>query len=197
MTKIGGVSADHLRSYIERIERLEEEKKARADDIKEVFAEAKWTGFDVKAMRAIIKIRKMDKADVQEQSYMINIYIEALGMFQPDLFGVGDLEDPEKSKSILFDGLKRYKTNKFSFSAGTVDVTHDWQVILLGHYTEWAREAIKENIHIGAVISVIGLGDACRVVDSVYQRRNGWAKSNFLMALDLYSRLQQWQFSGM
>jgi len=108
MANVNGVAGEHLRSFIERIERLEEEKKSLADDIKEIFAEAKGTGFDVKAMRAIIKIRKMDKADVQEQSYMINIYTEALGMFQPDLFGVGDLEDPEKSKSILFDGLKRY-----------------------------------------------------------------------------------------
>lgn len=80
MTEIGGVAADHLRSYIERIERLEEEKKAIADDIKEVFAEAKGTGFDVKAMRKIIALRKLDKADAQEQEYMIDLYKHALGM---------------------------------------------------------------------------------------------------------------------
>ena len=80
MTDFGGVAADHLRSYIERIERLEEEKKGIADDIKEVFAEAKGTGFDVKAMRAVLRLRKMDKADLQEQEYMIDLYKHALGM---------------------------------------------------------------------------------------------------------------------
>ncbi len=82
MADVGGVAADHLRSYIERIERLEEEKKALADDIREVFAEAKGTGFDVKAMRAILKLRKMDKADYQEQEYMIDLYKHALGMLE-------------------------------------------------------------------------------------------------------------------
>ena len=57
MADVGGVAADHLRSYIERIERLEEEKKGIADDIKEIFAEAKGTGFDVKAMRAVLRLR--------------------------------------------------------------------------------------------------------------------------------------------
>ena len=108
MADVGGVAGDHLKSFVERIERLAEEKKSIGDDIKAVFAEAKATGFDVKAMRAIIKIRTMDKADVQEQSYMIDIYAQALNMYQPDLFGMGDLDDPEKSKSILFDGLKQY-----------------------------------------------------------------------------------------
>ncbi|WP_169569823.1 DUF2312 domain-containing protein [Sneathiella limimaris] len=80
MADVGGVAADHLRSFIERIERLEEDKKAIADDIKEVFAEAKGTGFDVKAMRAVLRLRKMDKADYQEQEYMIDLYKHALGM---------------------------------------------------------------------------------------------------------------------
>lgn len=76
----GGIAADHLRSYIERIERLEEEKKALQDDIKEVFAEAKGTGFDVKAMREIVRLRKMDKADRTEKEYMVDLYKHALGM---------------------------------------------------------------------------------------------------------------------
>ena len=80
MADVGGVAADHLRSFIERIERLEEEKKGIADDIKEIFAEAKGTGFDVKAMRAVLRLRKMDKADLQEQEYMIDLYKLALGM---------------------------------------------------------------------------------------------------------------------
>ena len=82
MADVGGVAGDHLRSLIERIERLEEEKKSLADDIKEVFAEAKGTGFDVKAMRAILRLRKMDKADYQEQEYMIDLYKHALGMLE-------------------------------------------------------------------------------------------------------------------
>jgi len=80
MVDVGGVAADHLLSFIERIERLEEEKKALSDDLKEIFAEAKGTGFDVKAMRAILKFRKMDKAEYQEQEYMIDLYKHALGM---------------------------------------------------------------------------------------------------------------------
>ncbi|WP_334130206.1 DUF2312 domain-containing protein [Sneathiella sp.] len=80
MADVGGVAADHLRSYIERIERLEEEKKGISNDIKEIFAEAKGTGFDVKAMRVILRLRKMDKADVQEQEYMVELYRQALGM---------------------------------------------------------------------------------------------------------------------
>ena len=82
MVQAGGIAGEQLRSFIERIERLEEEKKALADDIREVFAEAKGTGFDVKAMRAILKLRKMDKADYQEQEYMIDLYKHALGMLE-------------------------------------------------------------------------------------------------------------------
>ncbi len=59
---------------------MEEEKKGIADDIKEIFAEAKGTGFDVKAMRAIIRLRKLDKAEYQEQEYMVDLYKHALGM---------------------------------------------------------------------------------------------------------------------
>ena len=60
---VGGIAGDQLRSYIERIERLEEEKAALAADIEEVFAEAKANGFDVKIMRQVLKLRKMDKDD--------------------------------------------------------------------------------------------------------------------------------------
>lgn len=80
MADVGGVSADHLRSFVERIERLEDEKRAIADDIKEIYAEAKGTGFDTKALREIVKLRRMDKADIQEQEYMLDLYKHALGM---------------------------------------------------------------------------------------------------------------------
>jgi len=68
-----------LRSIVERIERLEEEKAALAADIKEVFAEAKGQGFEVKTLRQVLKLRKMDKADRQEQEALLELYLEALG----------------------------------------------------------------------------------------------------------------------
>jgi uncharacterized protein (UPF0335 family) len=74
------VAAGQLRAFIERIERLEEEKKTISDDIKEVFAEAKGTGFDTKAMRAIIRLRKKDQAERQEEESILDLYKAALGM---------------------------------------------------------------------------------------------------------------------
>jgi uncharacterized protein (UPF0335 family) len=71
---------DQLKSFINRIERLEEEKAALAADIKEVFAEAKGTGFDVKIMRQVIRMRKLDKADFQEQEAMLDLYLTAMDM---------------------------------------------------------------------------------------------------------------------
>jgi uncharacterized protein (UPF0335 family) len=74
------VSAAQLRSFIERVERLEEEKKGIADDIKDVFGEAKSQGFDVKTMRAIIKLRALDKAKRQEAEALLDTYKSALGI---------------------------------------------------------------------------------------------------------------------
>ncbi len=74
------VAAGQLRAFIERIERLEEEKKTISDDIKEVFAEAKGTGFDTKAMRTIIRLRKKDQAERQEEEAVLDLYLAALGM---------------------------------------------------------------------------------------------------------------------
>ncbi len=73
-------TAVRLKSFIERIERLEEEKKGIADDIKDVFAEAKGTGFDVKIMRQVIRLRKMASDDRREQEELIETYMAALGM---------------------------------------------------------------------------------------------------------------------
>jgi len=75
-----GFAKEHLRSFIERIERLEEEKKALADDIREVYSEAKGTGFDTKVMRQVVRLRKMESADRQEQEAMLDLYLNALGM---------------------------------------------------------------------------------------------------------------------
>ena len=74
------VAAGQLRAFIERIERLEEEKQTIADDIKEVFAEAKGTGFDTKAMRTIIRLRKKDANERQEEEAILDLYKAALGM---------------------------------------------------------------------------------------------------------------------
>ena len=80
MAEAGGIAAGQLRSFIERIERLEEEKKGISDDIRDVFAEAKGTGFDTKVMRQVIRLRKKDKAERQEEEAILDLYLHALGM---------------------------------------------------------------------------------------------------------------------
>ena len=80
MTEVGGVAQDRLRSVIERIEKLEEEKKNISSDITDVFAEAKSAGFDTKALRAVLKLRKMNAADRDEQELLVETYTKALGM---------------------------------------------------------------------------------------------------------------------
>ena len=78
----GGVAADRLRSLVERIERLEEERKAIGDDVRDVYSEAKGVGYDVKTMRKIVSIRKMDASDRAEQETLLDTYMHALGMAQ-------------------------------------------------------------------------------------------------------------------
>lgn len=80
----GTISGEYLKQYIERIERLEEEKKAIVTDISEVFAEAKGNGFDAKIMRQVIRLRKLDKSELQEQESMLELYKEVLGMIPAD-----------------------------------------------------------------------------------------------------------------
>jgi uncharacterized protein (UPF0335 family) len=80
MADVGGIAADQLRSLIERIERLEEEKAALAADIRDVYAEAKGNGFDAKIMRQIIRLRKMEEPDREEQETLLDLYKLALGM---------------------------------------------------------------------------------------------------------------------
>lgn len=74
------VAQDQIRAFIERIERMEEEKKAIADDIKEIYAEAKGNGFDTKVLRQIVRIRKQDAAERMEQEALLELYMAALGM---------------------------------------------------------------------------------------------------------------------
>lgn len=77
---VGGIAADRLRSIVDRIERLEEERKALGEDIKDIYAEAKSAGFDVKVVRQIIRLRKQEPAEVEEQETLLDLYRRALGM---------------------------------------------------------------------------------------------------------------------
>jgi uncharacterized protein (UPF0335 family) len=79
-TKTGGIAADRLRSIVDRIERLEEERKALGGDIRDIYAEAKSAGFDVKVLRQLIRVRRQEAADVEEQETMLDVYRRALGM---------------------------------------------------------------------------------------------------------------------
>ena len=78
MADVGGIAADQLRSLIERIERLEEEKAVLATDIREVYAEAKAHGFDPKIMRQVVRLRKMEVSDRQEQEALLDLYMVAV-----------------------------------------------------------------------------------------------------------------------
>ena len=73
---------DHLKAFVERIERLGDEKKTISDDIRDVYAEAKANGFDVKALRTIVRLRKIDVAERQEQEAILDTYMHALGMIE-------------------------------------------------------------------------------------------------------------------
>src|SRR4051812_39099429 len=78
--EVGGIAADRLRSIIERVERLEEERKALGSDIKDIFAEAKSAGFDIAVLKQIIRLRKKEPAEVEEQETLLDLYRRALGM---------------------------------------------------------------------------------------------------------------------
>lgn len=78
--EVGGIDSTRLNSLIERIERLEEEKKGISSDIRDIYAEAKGVGFDVKIMRTIIKLRKMNQADRDEQEFLLETYRKALNV---------------------------------------------------------------------------------------------------------------------
>ena len=80
MAEVGGVSTDRLRSFVDRIERLEEEKMALAADIREVYSEAKGAGFDVRVIRQLIRLRKLDKDDRTQMEEILSVYERALDM---------------------------------------------------------------------------------------------------------------------
>ena len=78
--EVGGIAVDRLRSIVERIERLEEERKALGSDIKDIYAEAKSAGYDVAVLRQVVRLRKKEPAEVEEQETLLDIYRRALGM---------------------------------------------------------------------------------------------------------------------
>ena len=80
MADVGGIASERLQSFVERLERLEEEKAALSEDIKEVYSEAKSGGFDIKIMRQIVRLRKMNTTDRREQEELLDLYKNALGM---------------------------------------------------------------------------------------------------------------------
>ena len=80
MDEITNATAQQLKAFIERIERLEEDKKNISDDIKEVYAEAKGNGFDAKILRKIVSLRKQDENERKEQDEILSVYLQALGM---------------------------------------------------------------------------------------------------------------------
>lgn len=88
----GAVARDQLRAIVERIERLEEEKHGIADDIKEVYAEAKANGFDTKTLRQVIRLRKQDDSERQEQEALLDTYLSALGMLADTPLGQAALK---------------------------------------------------------------------------------------------------------
>ena len=80
MSEVGSIAKDHLRSFIERIERLNEEVDALKADVKDIFSEAKGAGFDVKIMRQLIRLRKMDQHDRIEMEEVLDLYKKAIGL---------------------------------------------------------------------------------------------------------------------
>lgn len=84
MTKAGGIAVDQLKAIIGRVEKLEEDKASISADIKDVYAEAKGNGFDTKAIRQVIKLRKLDASEREEMETVIDLYLHALGML-PDI----------------------------------------------------------------------------------------------------------------
>lgn len=85
-------ASSQLRSFIERVERLNEEQKALSDDIKEVYSEAAGQGFDVKIMRQVVKLRKLETAELQEQDAILDLYRSALGMLHDTPLGQASIE---------------------------------------------------------------------------------------------------------
>lgn len=103
----GRVSGKKLRSDVERIERLDEGRKALGSDMTDLFAEAKDEGFDTKVMRKVIALRKMDTMERQEQESLLDSYMHALGMLP--LFESGPLTGPQKAQAAIEEAAERFQ----------------------------------------------------------------------------------------
>ena len=121
MSDVNDVAKDQLRAFVERIERLEEEKKEIADDIKDVYAEAKGNGFDTKVLRRVIALRKLDQNERQEQEAILDLYLNALGM-NPDLpFGDEALPIQRKGRKLRpATGTQRTEDGGTTISLSTI-----------------------------------------------------------------------------
>lgn len=121
MSDVNGIARDQLRSFVERIERLEEDKKAISDDIKEVYAEAKGNGFNTKVLRRVIALRKQDQNERQEQEAILDLYLCSLGM-TPDLpFDDADLPIQRKGRAPRpATGTRRTEEQGVTISLSTV-----------------------------------------------------------------------------
>ncbi|MBZ0217483.1 MAG: DUF2312 domain-containing protein [Fimbriimonadaceae bacterium] len=84
MADAQGIAREQLRAFVERIERLEEERAAIGADIREVYAEAKGNGFDIKILRSVVRLRKQESHEREEQQQLIELYMHALGMIAPE-----------------------------------------------------------------------------------------------------------------
>lgn len=109
MVFYGGLSQEHLKQFVERVERLEEEKRNISEDVKEVFAEAKGAGFDVKTLKEIIKLRAKQPHEIEEAEYLLDTYKRALGML-PEL---------DEDTSEEGEGSDESQPNKPSDGSGT------------------------------------------------------------------------------
>lgn len=98
-----GFAREQLRSFVDRIERLDEERSALTADIREVFSEAKGTGFDSKIMRQVIRLRKLDKAEFQEQEAILDLYLSALGMRDGPTSAMEDKDPPPLVREMVRD----------------------------------------------------------------------------------------------
>ena len=144
-----GIAAGQLQSFIERIERLEEEKKGIAEDMKEVFAEAKANGFDPKVIRQVLKIRKMEKADRQEFEAMTNLYLSAVGEMP---LGGGMAEYVEEATVSDLDMQNAYTAGKQA-AESNLDATDNpyvrkdprWQSWVDGYFKKIGETDFKKK----------------------------------------------------
>ena len=157
MADATGIAREQLKSIVERIERLEEEKAALADDIKEVYAEAKANGFDTKTLRTVIRLRKQDSAERQEQEALLDLYLHALGMVRPRAEGV---DEPRRCRpGCVCRQVNRVQTRRRADAARVAMEAERGQVDDRQRLHEGAREAVGAQALVGLAAEAGGVGD--------------------------------------